>query len=241
MLLCVRNATRAELTGEMVAAVVRGIVFLSTRHLWNRDQLDARTGATWDGWRIPETELYEAVHVLRRRLVGWLRAAEQAELDAVLDGVVRCSATSGHLLPTADEVPNLWAYIEGDANRGRFTQFAIRSAEQPLQPPAGDAAKVATVPDGGSLNIVVDVQVMQMTLKASHPQARRLVEKAASTLVGEQRPICLPGPSEGSGRSYATRRAARAARRRAVAPVSVPKLRTLHFSIARRSPSTWRG
>ena len=41
---------------------------------------------------------------------------------------------------------------------------------------SGDAAKVATVPDGGSLNIVVDVQVMQMTLKASHPQARRLVE-----------------------------------------------------------------
>ena len=158
--------------------------------------------------------------MLRRKLVGWLRAAEQAELDGVLDGVVRCSATSGQLLPTADEVPNLWAYIAGDANAGRFTQFAIKAAPNkeggegaaveggglaPQNPPphpdqaaeearkvgaADDAAPdellaargaaeaaaaaargVPTVRDGGALNIVVDVMVMQMTLRASHPQA----------------------------------------------------------------------
>ena len=60
---------------------MRGIVFLSTRHQWNREQLDKRAGATWDGWRIPETELFEVVHLLRRRLVGWLRAAEQAPIS----------------------------------------------------------------------------------------------------------------------------------------------------------------
>ena len=49
---------------------------------------------TWDGWRIPETEIYETVQVLRRKLVLWLRVAPQAQLDSVMDGVLRASATN---------------------------------------------------------------------------------------------------------------------------------------------------
>ena len=39
MLLCVRNARAQELDSTKVALVVRGIVFLSTRHQWNHDLL----------------------------------------------------------------------------------------------------------------------------------------------------------------------------------------------------------
>ena len=79
---------------------------------------------------------------------------------------------TGSLFPTPDEVPNLWAYISGTANRGRFTQHSIRSAEQPG---AARGAAVPTVPPSGDLAIVVDVQVVQMTLKASHPQEPLLI------------------------------------------------------------------
>ena len=167
MLLCIRSALPEELNEERVTVVVRGIIFLSTRHQWNRNQLDAKSSTTWEGWRIPETELYEVIQVLRRKLVGWLRTAAQVELDGVMNGVVRCSARSGSLLPSADEVPNLWAYISGTANRGRFTQYAIRNADQTMSA----AAPVPEVRPSSNLAIVVDVQVMQMTLKASHPQS----------------------------------------------------------------------
>jgi hypothetical protein len=47
-------------------------------------------------------------------------------------------------------------------------------------------------------------------------RAPQLVENAVHTVCG-QRPICLPGPSEGSGRSHSPQSAARAARNLAVA------------------------
>ncbi len=105
-LLCVRNASVEELDEAKVTSVTRGVIFLSTRHQWNRGLLDLKgTRGTWDGWRVPETELYETLQVLRRRLVQWLRAAPQSALDTVMDGVLRASASNGALLPTSDEVP----------------------------------------------------------------------------------------------------------------------------------------
>ena len=131
---------------------------------------------TWDGWRIPETEIYETVQVLRRKLVLWLRVAPQAQLDSVMDGVLRASATNGGLLPTADEVAYQWAKISGARNRGRFTQYAMQgsaiSAGAARQAPAtDDALKVPEITATDELNVVIDVMVMQLTLKASHPQA----------------------------------------------------------------------
>ena len=58
--------------------------------------LDKKGPASFDGWRVPEDELYEANHVLRRKLVRWLRGvASQAELDEVMDAVVRVSDAPG--------------------------------------------------------------------------------------------------------------------------------------------------
>ena len=80
----------AELDEAKATTVTRAIIFLSTRHQWNRDLLDRNGPAgTWDGWRVPETELFETVQVMRRRLVTWLRAAPQAALDSVMDSILR--------------------------------------------------------------------------------------------------------------------------------------------------------
>ena len=168
-LLCVRNCSLDEFDEQKATVVTRGVIFLSTRHQWNRMLLDAKgSGGTWDGWRVPETELYETVQVLRRRLVTWLRAAPQSALDVVMDAVLRASAANGALLPTTDEVAHQWAKLLGHSNRGRFTQYATRSRSAAAAM-AATAAEVAA--DSIEVNVVVDVQVMQLTLKASHPQA----------------------------------------------------------------------
>ena len=130
MLLCVRNARAQELDSTKVALVVRGIVFLSTRHQWNHDLLvesgdNGTSRPTWDGFRIPETEIYETVQVLRRKLVGWLRSAPPSELNNTMDAVLRASASNGALTRGADELAYQWAYVAGAASRGRFAQTAV--------------------------------------------------------------------------------------------------------------------
>jgi hypothetical protein len=105
VLLCARNASLAELDEAKVTSITRGVIFLATRHQWNRELLDqAGSRGTWDGWRVPETEIYEMLQVVRRRLVHWLRQAPQSGLDTVMDSVLRASASNGALLPSSDEV-----------------------------------------------------------------------------------------------------------------------------------------
>ena len=114
------------------------------------------------------------LHVLRRKLVGWLRGvASQRQLDLVMSAVVRVSEGSGALLPPPRAAPPRWAYLgaagEGRANLGRFTVHSRRA-----RPPAAAAWAAEAVPlmareaEGA---VVFDVQVMQLTLMAAHPQA----------------------------------------------------------------------
>ena len=114
------------------------------------------------------------LHVLRRKLVGWLRGvASQRQLDLVMGAVVRVSEGSGALLPPPRAAPPRWAYLgaaeEGRANLGRFTVHSRRA-----RPPAAAAWAAEAVPllareaEGA---VVFDVQVMQLTLMAAHPQA----------------------------------------------------------------------
>ena len=167
--------------------------------------LDKKGSASFEGWRVPEHEVFEAAQALRRRLVGRLRSgASQQELDFVMEGVVRVSASTGALLPSAGEVPSRWAYIEGSASQGRFALHSGRSkgAKAADKDAAGgesarqdvgereaagsapgkeprDSAKdkegreeeVPTLADGAQLAVEIDLQVFQLTLKASHPQA----------------------------------------------------------------------
>ena len=203
LLLMLRNASATDLTEPLVSTVACAMVFLSTRHEWNHDQLDKTAAAQtpWAGWRVPENELFEALHVLRRKLVMWLRSrSSQSELDAVMDRVLRVSASTGSLLPAANEEIGRWAYVEGERSLGRFTRHSIRNGAAAARPsdatqslPAdGEKAQlvddsgedvvsekssdsggtgIMMMSDDGQLAVEVDVQMMQLTLKAAHPQA----------------------------------------------------------------------
>ena len=233
--------------------------------------LDKPGSTAYDSWRVPENEVYEAMHMLRRKLTTWLRQSatqrevplrflfhlpscqhrlppahycilvstspnairgrvhaplharakrqlapssqteksSRAQLDLVMNSVLRVSASTGTLLPRPDEVPNRWAFVLGERNVGRFSLHSSRSkplagssaaldsaasvggkasgsrkpkkgAQGAARVKASDAAspadgessdQIPTVADSSDLAVEVDTQVMQLTLKASHPQA----------------------------------------------------------------------
>jgi len=74
--------------------------------------------------------------VLRRKLVSWLRTrASQPELDAVMDTVMRASASTGSLLASPGEVANKWARVAGERNAGRFALHSSRTKAVRAEPP----------------------------------------------------------------------------------------------------------
>ena len=174
-----RNARASELTQPLVQTMLCGMIFLSTRHQWNHQQLadefGSRSGApAYDDWRVPETELFEALHVLRRKLVVWVRqgGASQLTLDELMDAVVRVSESEGSLLPKADESKMRWAPLLGEVNRGRFQQNGSRTSAVASASAEGAAAGagLTCVPESMA-EMQVDVQVMQLTLTGAQPQA----------------------------------------------------------------------
>ena len=194
LLLMLRNASPADLSEPFASTITCGMVFLSTRHEWNHELLDRKPGRAdqpWDGWRIPETELFECLHVLRRKLVLWMRHTACAkEVDAVMDRVLRVSASTGSMQPSArgNEERGRWAYVAGDRSRGRFARHSIRTAgasgelsessdghyvvSSGAEEGMGrEGGPIGLMEDDGQLAVEVDAQVMQLTLKASHPQA----------------------------------------------------------------------
>ena len=182
---------------------------------------------------MPEHELFETLHVLRRKLLLWLREhGTPVDVDAVMDRVMRVSASTGSLRPVECEERGRWAFVLGEGNCGRFARHSLRTSAPDDESTGGGPCAVATVadslkPDGlvpsdgslqsddstadlaslalsdegergeaasseltissapqlhqgetrlemeddGQLAVEVDVQVMQITLKSSHPQA----------------------------------------------------------------------
>ena len=79
---------------------------------------------------MPENELFEVLQVVRRKLVKWLRkGAKTAQLDAVMDRVLRVSASTGSMAAAAGEGEELgrWAYVGGPRSHGRFARHSIRN------------------------------------------------------------------------------------------------------------------
>ena len=114
LVLMTRNVEADALTEELVTTLVCGMAFLATRHQWNKGLLDnwghiVGGAPSFDAWRVPETELYECMHVLRRKLVRWLReSATQKQLDAVMTAVVRISEGAGSMVAAKREVAQRW-------------------------------------------------------------------------------------------------------------------------------------
>ena len=127
LLLLYRNCGIDELDADIVSVILSGFIFLTTRHTWNLCLLP-----------IPETEMYELMHVLRRRLVGFLRKQPQSVLDTVLESVVRVSAGTGTRdKESANGLRHRWAYVEGPRSLARFTVAA--SLSTPVTSPTASA------------------------------------------------------------------------------------------------------
>ena len=172
MVLMLRNVTASELDEAIVTSLVCGIGFLATRHQWGKGLLDHEECGrpSYDAWRVPEPELYEALQVMRRKLITWLReTATQSQLDCVMTSVLRVSEGSGAMLAPPSEIPQRWGYLASEENRGRFAMYASRS-RAPVKSGASEppVPTMLREPDNA---MVFDVQVMQLTLMASHPQA----------------------------------------------------------------------
>ena len=165
------------------------MVFTSTRHTWNHNQLGKDMGGggssgapkAHDVWTVPENEIFECTHVLRRKLVHWLGRASQVQLDEILDAIVRVSESEGSLVARPDEVRRRWAHILGAS--GRFQQHASRSASAATSASAGSKEAASSAALAGSTQqgatqaverhdtLQIDVQVMQLTLTGAQPQA----------------------------------------------------------------------
>merc|ERR1719399_86127 len=105
--------------------------------------------------------------------------AGHGDLDAVMDRVLRVSSATGSMGPARpDEELGRWAYVAGERCHGRFARHSLRNGtatdvDAGTTDADGESGgkAIGTMDDDGQLAIEVDVQVMQLTLKASHPQA----------------------------------------------------------------------
>ena len=166
LVLIMRNCKAVELDPSLVTSITRGMCFIGTRHQWSRGALlkyekavestPTGNGAAHDAWTIPEHELFEALHVLRRKVLEYLqRTATPAEVDSVMAAVLRVSGSDGSLLPTAGEAPQHWLAIVD--NPGRYQQVAMGDLGSAL----GETTDAMTV----------DVQLMRLSQNGSAPQA----------------------------------------------------------------------
>ena len=174
MLISLRNFTLSELTATLVGYLVQSSIFLSTRHKWNTGTCNN------DGFpqmSVPENELFETMHIMRRKSILWLRQrASPSELDTIMEGAVEAAANTNFL--KSSENLNRWGFVAGRRSLGRFALHSRRdgggqqdSDSTQLQA-FSSATPVDVIPTmkDRDLSIEIDTQLMQMTLKASHPQ-----------------------------------------------------------------------
>jgi len=136
---------------------------------------------------MPETELYEILHVQRRRLVNWLTGCRQGVLDEVMQFALQISSSVTGSLKTGSEIldkQNRWSRIKGQRSVGRWAVGSTRSttsasigqglnaldvtARPTLQREVSYDNAVDEVEDTGMLGVEIDVQLGQMTLRSKH-------------------------------------------------------------------------
>ena len=158
LLLLFRNVKFEELTTDIISTQLCSFIFLTTRHAWNMGLLT-----------IPENEIFEVLHLQRRKLVTWVREASQFQLDEVMESIVRVVSGTGIRVPKGGEFQNnslrKWVHIHGERSIGRFT---VGSGIRQL---FVDSYDIDAVPDSPNLGVEIDVQIIQLTLKSSHLQA----------------------------------------------------------------------
>jgi len=87
-LLLLRNVHQEELTPDTAKVLIGSFVYLTTRHTWNKAARKAGR------LLVPETEIYELLTVVRRRLITWPLLKKQRTLDRVLQTALQVSSSS---------------------------------------------------------------------------------------------------------------------------------------------------
>lgn len=188
-LLLYRNVYWDELSAEDAECaskvVIGSFVYLTTRHTWNK--------AARDQGRllVPETELYELLQVVRRRLIRWVQCQRQGALDTVLQTALQVSSSTTGSSDVEIDKSNRWASLAGANAEGRYavsstrTIAAMKSSKsdsdaddgadsgQELTRASSSLAEVAEVAHTAMLGVEMDLQIGQMTLRSKHLQALR--------------------------------------------------------------------
>ena len=85
-LLLYRNTLQEDLTPAAAKVLIGSFVYLTTRHTWNKAA--RREGQLL----VAETEIYELLTVVRRRLITWPALRRQCDLDHVLQTALQVHA-----------------------------------------------------------------------------------------------------------------------------------------------------
>jgi hypothetical protein len=185
-LLLYRNFQQHEMTLLSAKVLIGSFVYLTTRHTWNK-------AARKQGkLLVPETELYELLTVVRRRLITWPSFKKQSPLDEVLQTALQVSSsTTGSLRASAAivDAANRWSVIAGPHSVGRFAVASTRtvtsttnedgeSKESMDKLPTKKLAlerhvseDVGEVADTGQLGVEMDLQIGQVFKKTNKTRA----------------------------------------------------------------------
>ncbi|KAH8048644.1 hypothetical protein JL721_11890 [Aureococcus anophagefferens] len=135
-----------------VPGLLGSFLFLTTRHTFNKFRRD-------DGKiLVPEFELYELLQHTRRRLCAAAAAADQAGLDAIMapELATATSVTGAFVDGDGDASTDAaWGRVAGARNRGRYDDD-------------GGGGPVRSVADSSELDVEIDAQIGQLTLRGKH-------------------------------------------------------------------------
>jgi hypothetical protein len=183
LLLLYRNYEGSELSDSVVRDMVSSFIFLTTRHTWNLKLL-----------KIPETEMFEVLQVVRRNIIRYLRRLSPYSLSRILQASVHiCTDTIG---PSGQIQisPSTWAYIVGERCVGRFTSISQVDPYAKLKLQRSHSINIETSIEEGTdyfsnesvqmaynekdCGAEIDLMTAQLTLRSQHLKA--LDKKIAS-------------------------------------------------------------
>uniref|UniRef100_A0A6S8D826 ubiquitinyl hydrolase 1 n=1 Tax=Aureoumbra lagunensis TaxID=44058 RepID=A0A6S8D826_9STRA len=169
-LLIHRNATNLD-DDNLLTSFLGSFLFLTTRHTFNKAKRE-------DGRMIvPEFELYELLQHVRRPLVSAMNRLSQSRVNTVMT-IALSTATSctGHLDDESSDASiennngrqsksdgaesQRWCRIKGERSIGRFTAISANVAVL--------NETVIEVADSSELDVEIDLQIGQLTLRSKH-------------------------------------------------------------------------
>ncbi|CAK9110721.1 ATP synthase gamma chain 2 [Durusdinium trenchii] len=160
--LVLRNVPTSDFDSERIKRFLSSLTYLSSHHTFNQERLE-----------VPETELFEALHLHRRFMVRWL--VEQRRVNALqgFNSVLRsCHHQLSALGDTSADTSSFEWVCVGDASEyeGRFGVLSEAAPDKEAQGEAKEkeeASKpgIKTVNASDAFWIELNVQLLQVTVR----------------------------------------------------------------------------